>query len=337
MRVAMRRRWVRFAMIAVLALLPTWSGPAHRPVLGPVADIKAWPVAFDPGDPAHRTQGALTFLGGMELTSDDPAFGGFSSLKVGGGKFTLLSDGGNIAMFRLYPGLKIKHALFGDLPGGPGRGWFKSDRDSESMTADPATGQIWVGFEHRNAIGRYAAGFTRIEAGRSPRVMRNWSDNGGAESLVRLRDGRFLTIAETDRRLDGSDARNAILFAGDPVEQPDRWVRFGYVPPEGFDPSDAAELPDGRILVLNRRLDLPFRWRVALTVIDLKQAKPGAILRGTEIARLESPLSVDNFEGVAVTREGPATIVWLVSDDNLFVLQRTLLMKFRLDLPPNKT
>ena len=38
-------------------------------------------------------------------------------------------------------------------------------------------------------------------------------------------------------------------------------------------------------------------------------------------------------EGIAITREGAATIAWLVSDDNLFVLQRTLLFKFRLDLP----
>ena len=326
------RRWSRFAVMALLTLAPNWSGPAHRPVLGRYAHIKATPVAFDPENPARRRAGALTFLGGMELTSDDPAFGGFSSLMVGQGKFTLLSDGGNIAIFHLRPGLRVKHAIFRDLPGGPGTGWYKSDRDSESMTADLATGQIWVGFEHSNAIGRFARGFETAEDGGSPPPMRDWSDNGGAESLVRLRDGRFLTIAETDRRW-GSNARNAILFAGDPVAQPDRWVRFGYVPPDGFDPSDAAELPDGRLVVLNRRLDFPFVWSAVLTVIDPAQIKPGVILRGVEIARLAPPLSVDNFEGVAVTREGAATILWLVSDDNLFVLQRTLLFKFRLDLP----
>ncbi len=329
------RRLVQLLLIAGLIVSLAWTAPAPRPVLD-VADpatITATPVPLDPGDPAHVRVGALTFLGGMELTSPDAAFGGYSSLLVGGGDFTLLSDGGNLAWFRLAPGLRVEGARFGDLPAGPGNPRHKYNRDSESMTVDPATGRVWVGFEHRNAIFRYAPGFTAGEGGVAPAPMRGWSDNGGPESLVRLRDGRFLTIAETDRRPHSGGARNALIFATDPVAAPDRWIRFGYIPPNGFDPSDAAQLPDGRILVLNRRFALPFRWSAALTLIDLKDARPGAILTGTEIARLEAPLSVDNFEGLAIRREHGTTVLWLVSDDNLFQLQRTLLFKFRLDLP----
>ena len=46
---------------------------------------------------------------------------------------------------------------------------------------------------------------------------------------------------------------------------------------------------------------------------------------------LESPLNVDNFEGVAV-QEDPSngTIIYIVSDDNYNPFQRTLLLQFRL-------
>lgn len=199
------------------------------------------------------------------------------------------------------------------------------------MTVDPASGRVWVGFERANEIWRYAPGLGLPAADVAPRAMRDWEDNGGAESLVRLHDGRFLVIAETDPK-HGATPRDALLFDGDPVARPDRGVRFRYRPPDGYDPSDATELPDGRVLVLNRRFVLPFGWRAVLTVIDPRRVRPGQVVTGAEVARFAPPLTTDNYEGLAITREGNVTILWMVSDDNQLVLQRTLLMKFRLDL-----
>jgi hypothetical protein len=42
----------------------------------------------------------------------------------------------------------------------------------------------------------------------------------------------------------------------------------------------------------------------------------------------------DNFEALAIAREGDATILWIASDDNNAWWQQSLLLKFRLDLPP---
>jgi hypothetical protein len=326
------RRAFRFILITVLALTAAWSGRPGRPVLGARADITSERVPLDPGDPAHVKVGALTFLGGLSLSSSDGAFGGFSSMSVNGDRFTLLSDGGNIVRFTLDRQFRVSAPDFADLPAGPGLGWTKSDRDSESMAVDPASGAVWVGFERANEIWRYGPGLTAPAAHIAPPAMAGWAENGGAESLVRLRDGRFLVIAETDRRRHSGGARNALMFSGDPVAGTGTGFRFGYLPPDGFDPSDAVELPDGRVLVLNRRIALPFTWSAKLTLIDPKAMKPGAILRGQEIATLGPPLNVDNFEGLAVTKEGDATILWMVSDDNQLILQRTLLMKFRLNL-----
>jgi hypothetical protein len=38
----------------------------------------------------------------------------------------------------------------------------------------------------------------------------------------------------------------------------------------------------------------------------------------------------DNFEGLAITREGSRIILWIASDDNHEFFQRTLLLKFAL-------
>ena len=326
----MRRR-NRYLLMLALALSCQWSGTPERPMLGAVPDLTATPVPLDPGDPKHLKVGALTFIGGVRLTSKDLAFGGYSSMTIDHGLFTLLSDGGTVVRFRLDDRFRLSAPGFGDLPVGPGTGWNKADRDSESMTLDPATGRAWVGYERVNQIWRYSPGLTLPATTVAPQPMADWSENGGAESMVRLHDGRFLVIAETSRRLP-SQARSALIFDRDPVEKPLKGFEFGYLPPDGYDPSDATELPDGRVLILNRKLALPFSWSAVLTLIDPRDIRPGVTIRGREIARLAPPLTVDNFEGLAITREHGATMLWMVSDDNLLILQQTLLMKFRLDL-----
>jgi hypothetical protein len=54
------------------------------------------------------------------------------------------------------------------------------------------------------------------------------------------------------------------------------------------------------------------------------------LLKGKEIARLEAPTLVDNFEALAVTQEKRRTIIWLASDYNFWPLQQSYLLKFAL-------
>lgn len=315
-----------FVAVTVWAGVPGWSGDERLALPAPHAAIRAERVALDPADPARRAVGALIFLGGVRLTSPDPAFGGFSALAVRGDRFTLLSDGGNVATFRMDGAGRVSEPGYAPLPAGPATGWRKMDRDSESLAVELQTGKVWVGFERANAIWRYAAGFARVERFVAPAAMKRWRSNGGPESLVRLTDGRFLVIAEVATHGLG---REALLFAGDPTGG-GRPVRFRYLPPAGFDPSDATQLPDGRVLVLNRWWGLPIRFRSALVVLDPAAIRSGALVRGREIARLAPPLRSENFEGVAAAVEGGRTVIWLVSDDDTGVSQHTLLLKFRL-------
>jgi hypothetical protein len=47
-----------------------------------------------------------------------------------------------------------------------------------------------------------------------------------------------------------------------------------------------------------------------------------------EITTIRPPLTIDNFEGLAVREEDGRTLLYIVSDDNFSPGQRTLLLKF---------
>jgi hypothetical protein len=322
---------ILLSFLTVCLLCPTYAGRERLPLLKKSGRISASPVMLDPSDPRRQRVGALTFLGGIALDSDDPAFGGFSSMVVRGDRFTLLSDGGNIVRFRMDGAFRLSAGQFGNLSGGPGKGWLKVDRDSESMTTD-GRGTYWVGFETFNQIWRYSPDIMGPGKSAAPPAMRTWPENLGAESLVRLHDGRFLTIGEYAHPRHHKELRVALVFSGDPIRRPDTGFAFSYRPPAGYDPSDATELPDGRIIVLNRGFKAPFNWSAVLTLIDPKAIRQGAVVAGREIARFAEPLTTDNYEALAITREDGATILWMASDDNQSILQRSLLMKFRLDI-----
>ena len=317
------------AVVALPLLLGTgWSREARVALLGRDTRVTVRPVPLDPHDPARRHLGALVYRGGVELIGRDPAFGGYSALAVRGRRFTLLSDDANILRFTMARDRTIHDVRFGQLPTGPDTGWNKRERDSESMTIDPATGTVWVGFEQFNQIWRYAPGLARAEAGVAPAAMARWRSNGGIEAMARLADGRFVAISESIPY--GESMQEGLVWSGDPVAVPEPAFRFAYRPTPGFRPVDMVELPDRRLLVLERRFALPFRWSNRLVVIDRAALTAGNVVQGREIARLEAPMIHDNIEGVAVTRQGDGITLWLVSDDNRLPMQRTLLLNFDL-------
>lgn len=320
---------MRRAIIATLVWLA--SGSASAPIAGGFA-VTATAVQIDPDDPGHTRFGKLQYLGGWALASNQPSFGGYSALHVQDEDFTALSDAGQYLSFRMErPGV-IENPRFGALPDYPGRAGLKSDRDSESMAVDPATGDIWVGFEGYNAIFRYASGFARSLAQSRPAVMSIWSGGSGAEALARLSDGRFLAISEGSRFRDGGHegVHAAVLFTGDPTDSRSLAIPFGYRPPPGFYATDAAQLPDGRVLILNRHFTLTDGFWSALTIIDPVAIRKDAIIEGELVADLRPPLAIDNMEGLSVRGGDGRTILWMISDDNQMPFQRTLLLKFAL-------
>jgi hypothetical protein len=288
--------------------------------------IQSTPVLLDSSNPDRRRIGALTFLGGWSLTSDTRGFGAISGLNVDGRLVTALSDNGTITQFRFGRFGNVSEAENFPVPKGCGTLVHKFDNDTEGLTRDPETGRWWISYEWHNRICRLNETLTSGEAVAQPRAIADWPKKKGPETLLRLVDGRFLLLAEDDK--DGTDPVRAVLFDRDPTDPAAVATPFSYRPPDGYKPVDAAQLPDGRILVLNRRFSFPELFTNKIAIVPAIDATPPEILEGRVIATLAPPLVADNFEGMSITEEGGRPIIWIASDDNFMRWQRTLLLKF---------
>ena len=284
-------------------------------------------LALNPDDPAQRQVGALEFIAAWELRSRNDDFGGISALTVlNDGRFVGIGDAGTVIGFGLTNDGRIDRSFIVPLPNLDGPSFNYKDRDSEGIAYDPDSGQYWVSFEQRHAIRRYSKDFTRQTGQVHPPEMRDWPKNKGAEAIIRLTDGRFIVIAES---ID-DDTHKALLFAGDPVERRNSITPFRIRPPSGYRVTDAVQLPDGRIAVLNRAIGFPQGFSAKVSLLTLGTVRRDEIVSAKVIASLASPLLVDNLEGIAGTREGEDNILWLISDNNFSIFQQTILMKFRL-------
>ena len=263
------------------------------------------------------------------FTEPSLRFGGFSGLlSIGEGRLRAFSDRGFLFTFvepdrvnedpdtRRIAGLPFDDpALYPLL-------W-----DIESVTRDPANaGDYWVGFENTHAIHRFSYR-TQPEAVRIfDGIARDWYSNAGLEAMERLSDGRFLMLPE--------GRGEALVFEGDPVEGGEPRLLAYENPAEGFAVTDMAQIPDGRVLLLMRDVDWgsypPFAGKLA--IMDAPEAGSDAPLAPRVLFDFEGVLPPENYEGIAVSaRKDGSVVVWIISDDNLAAMQRTLVAKLTFD------
>ena len=288
---------MRFLLILLaLPLLATFApaGMIESPAYPSRPTIWAEPVPLRTDTPAARRLGRLIFLGGWWLRGNHPDLGGISAMHVAEGTVTAINDNGVVLRFGVptRAGPAPLHAL--ELPGAPGA--TKKQRDSEALVI--RGDRAWISFERANAIYRYRLPEWRQEASARPPAIAKWPLNSGGEAMVRLRDGRFLLFSEERRRPDGST--EAVLFDGDPAEPGTEAAVLGYRAPDGYRITDAAELADGRLLVLNRRVSLMNGITARLTIATKPQLFAGAVLTGTEVAAFAPPVTTDNYEALSV-------------------------------------
>lgn len=316
-----------------LLLVSVAGGPRSStltPIVREMVTIRSVPVTLRRDDRASTRVGALTLLAGWKLSSTSAQFGGWSALHIDGSRVTMIGDYGSVLRFRLTQFGRAVEARIDPLPAGCGSPVDKRERDSESLAQAPDG--WWIGYESHHRICRVSGDFTRALAVHTPSQMTDWRKSGGAEAMVRLNDGRVLVFAEARPR--NSAARPLLVFAGDPTTAATPVVVRAYVAPDGYSPTAATQLPDGRILVLHRNFGAPALFTTVLSVIDPTSLETGAPVQGVAIARFVPPLLSDNYEGLAVTVEGKRPIVWMLSDDNFMGWQGSYLLKFALDPQP---
>jgi len=319
------RRLTRAALAVPAAFLLSTPAPSPPPPRsgGPAnAALVAEPVPLNPQAPAERRLGPFRYLGGWALTSDDRRFGAISAMAVDGDHVLALSDNGTLLRFALPDRQATGRLEIVPIAAGPGSVESKIDRDSESMALH--AGQAWIGYENSNEIWRYRASDWAPVARAAPAAMRMWARNAGAEAMLRLPDGRFLVFGES---VDRQGTSPAILFAGDPTLTGTHALEARYRPPPAHRITEAALLPDGRLLLLSRAFSFSRGWSAKLLAAQLPE-RAGETIETRDLATIAAPLTRENMEGLAVTREQGRTIVWIASDDNLNPLQRTLLLKF---------
>ena len=331
---------LRFPWLDVLALLPAahaaQSPPPEAPPEDPAprkVDVRTTPVPLNPKKPDQERVGRLHYRGGLHLTSDDKRFGGFSSLRLShdGARLTLVSDEGSwltarivLDKGRLLALADVEMGPLLDLAGTPLR--EKDNRDAESL-AILADGSFLVGFERQHRIWHYAGDNGRLkgpaDALPPPPGIADAPFNGGIESLVSLPKG--VLFAMTEYGIEGDLIRGWIGVPPD-------WRPLGYRFERALRPSDAALLPRGDLLVLERAYN-PDRGIVGARVRQISRdaLRPEAILGGRLVADIDPELNLDNLEGIDCREQGKDTLCYLVSDDNLNPQQRTLLLLFALE------
>jgi hypothetical protein len=294
-----------------------FPGSARAEGWAPV-EVRAAPIPLDERDPSRTEVDKLVWRGGLQLGADDKRFGGWSDLWVApdNARAILIGDRGAALDLGLVFDGQLRGggpSRMGRLIGPDGKALFGRATDAEGLARLP-DGGFAVSFEQRHRILIYPPSDPPFA--RAPRQIaappgsERWPANGGMEALARLPDGRFLVLLEESPQawLGGAGG----------------WAELEYRAAEGFKPVGAC-VSGATLYVLERS----FSWAgLASRIVRLPVAsvREGASLDGEELARLRPPLALDNYEGIAATKDRVGRdLLWLISDDNFHFLQRTLL------------
>lgn len=317
-------------LIAGLAL--ALAACAQSAADAPMADqwvavqIEATPVEL-----GAEEVGRLRFRGGLALSAPETMFGGISGLEV-------LEDGRIIAVTDNADWLEARIVLdeAGALIGvANARMAFmrderavpfesKSAGDAEGLT-QLADGRFAVSFEQSQTIRLYDLNrdgpFGAAQAGPVLAGASRLPANAGLEAIATDESGALIVGAEGGG--GPTPLWRAPLDAAAPVAS-----RMSYTPAAGFSLTSLDRLPNGGFVALERFYAPIIGARARITRVAPLQGEAAQV---EELALIEAPMPVDNFEGVAAVRlSDGVTRIYIVSDDNFSARQRTLLLAFDL-------
>jgi hypothetical protein len=330
---------MRFACrAALLGLLLSGCASPREESSDHSAPMRAFPIStFKVGSTDARF-GALQFLGGLRLTSSNPLFGAASAIRLRpdhrhfiqvldtGHWFTGAIDRDEQGRLVGISDAAITPMLdeFGETHEGKGA------MDAEGLALKD--GSVLVSYEQRHRVEVYPdPGFeTQPPKRQIPILMdrRELRSNQSLEALMVAPETSPLkgaTVLVTERSLDKDGNMLAAILDG-PLKG-----RFTVRHSDDFDTSDGVFLPDGDLLLLQRRFDLAHGIGMRIVRISGGDIKPGALVDGKVIFAANADEQIDNMEGLDAYRAEDGTMhLIMVSDDNHSILQRSLMLEFRL-------
>ncbi|WP_420413194.1 esterase-like activity of phytase family protein [Roseibium sp.] len=306
---------------------------------GEPVKVRTRPIeTFHIGHP-DREFGALTFLGGFEILASDRKTGGLSGVISlnGGNELLAVTDNGHwvaatVEQTDTGAPKGLSDLRFAPLLGADGKTLrARWGHDTEALTLAPSG--LYVSAERNHAIYHYAwpllSGKAKMLGQVAvPRDLGSLPRNTGIEALAvgpsgSALEGKLIAISETSP----SDAHDLSGF----ILGPEKTARFSVKRHDRFDVTDAAFLPNGDLLLMERRFNMKDLIGLRLRRIEGSAIKPGAVLDGEYLLDADFNYQIDNMEALAVHQNAAGdTILTLLSDDNRSLLQRTLLLRFRL-------
>ena len=308
-------------------------------------DVEAHPLAWNPDNRQETRTGDLEWAGGVELTSSDGDFGGWSGLSVSadGSRLLAISDTGRWLSGRIlydergriYGIADARLAPMLGLDGKPVSG-IKQLGDAEGLTVDgddPLASQAYVSFERAHRIWKYDIANHALAAKPlqllTQRRFGRLSFNGGIEALAwhPARPGKDDAglVAITEDTLDPRGNIRAFLAEGRDFQ------RFEVKPRTPYKPTDLTRLPNGDYLLLERRFSIIGGVGMEIRYLKNDRLTPGALVDGPVLIDVGQSYSIDNMEGISARGDGKGgTWIYLISDDNFNPIQRTLLLMFHL-------
>ena len=317
---------MRCAGLALFALFAATAGAFAEPLTLEVQQIENFGSGVGADSP-------LEFLGGLDVSSPSWVFGGLSGIDmIDADTALMIGDSSTYVTAHLvHEGgrlVGLADAEIGSLF--PDGDMSKEAGDAEAVALDPSDRSRGVIVRERQAnamltfdlVGGRPENFEPKLVGAPDRILRS---NSGLESIAYAPAasplaGEIVTIGERPMRGE-DDLRGWIAGKG----------TFSIVRRDSFDVSSARFLPNGDLILLERRYAPAWGIAMRLRRIAADTIKAGARLDGDILLDAGMTRQIDNMEGLSVSQdEAGRIILTLVSDDNFSILQRTLILQFAL-------
>ncbi len=322
------------ALSLFLAATPSVAAPLAPSETVPVKSrqIENFKIGSD-----QKRFGKLEFIGGIEMSSSNALLGAISSIRFRPDRksFLAIMDTGH------WVEGEIRRDQEGKLSG-------TSDLTVTSMIdANGRSEQVkermdceGVALRNGEVLASYE-GLHRVDVYPDP----GFAQSGPVATLpllipvTSLRGNRGLetiAVSPKDSPLAGGvtvvselsfDANGNLLAAV--LDGPRKGI-FGVVRKGAFAVTDGAFLPNGDLLILERRFSFAEGIGMQIRRIKGDDIKPGAVVDGDILLNADMGYQIDNMEGLDVIVEPGDTRLILVSDDNHSILERNLMLEFRL-------
>ncbi|MCV9967527.1 esterase-like activity of phytase family protein [Pararhizobium sp. BT-229] len=282
--------------------------------------------------------GKLEFIGGIEMSSSNLLLGAISSIRFRPDRtsFVAIMDTGHWVEGKIERDGKGRLAGTSDLTVTSmidfnGRSeQIKERMDSEGVAL--RDGEVLASYEGLHRVDTYPdPGFAQSRPLATLPILiapKSLRDNRGLETIaVSPKDSALAggVVVVSELSFDQAGHIYAAVLDG-----PRKGV-FGVVQKRPFAVTDGAFLPNGDFLVLERRFSFAEGIGMQIRRIKGGDIKPGAAVDGEILLQADMGYQIDNMEGLDVVIQPDGEIrVIVVSDDNHSILERNLMLEFRL-------